>query len=228
MKHREGFGPGLRAHRERCGLTLESIAKTTKIKASLLAALERNDVSQWPSGIFRRAFLRSYAHALGLDPEPLVSEFQRFFPEEGTPDPSVWIDDEPVPAPRLTLAQPRGGRYRFRMRALSAAAELALVVAAGWLVWRATGADFWLVSGIVALVYYPVATVVSGRTIDLPSHVRNSAWATRFRPHAAFAEKTFVEKTVERGPDDALDDLRLAPGTDEAGDEFRPPQTAIH
>ena len=52
---RDSFGPYLRGERERRGLTLEAIADSTKIKQSLLAALERNDMSRWPAGKIGRA-----------------------------------------------------------------------------------------------------------------------------------------------------------------------------
>ena len=48
------FGNRLRSQRERQQLSLTVIAERTKIKASLLEALERDDVSKWPPGIFRR------------------------------------------------------------------------------------------------------------------------------------------------------------------------------
>jgi cytoskeletal protein RodZ len=54
--------------------------KKTRIKLSLLDAQERDDVSQWPSGIFRRAYIRAYAHAIGPDPDVVVREFWRFTP----------------------------------------------------------------------------------------------------------------------------------------------------
>ena len=38
-------------------------------------ALERGDLSRLPGGIFSRAFVRSYALAVGLDPEQAVVEF---------------------------------------------------------------------------------------------------------------------------------------------------------
>jgi cytoskeleton protein RodZ len=40
-----------------------------------LEALERNDFSRLPGGIFSRAFIRGYATAVGLDPEVTVQEF---------------------------------------------------------------------------------------------------------------------------------------------------------
>jgi len=78
------FGSRLKERRESQGITLEAIAESTKIRVSLLAALERNDLSQWPSGIFRRAFIREYAAAIGLPPEPTVVECLRLLPEDGS------------------------------------------------------------------------------------------------------------------------------------------------
>lgn len=47
-----------------------------------LEALERNDISRLPGGIFSRAFVRAYATEIGLDPEQTVAEFMTRFPEE--------------------------------------------------------------------------------------------------------------------------------------------------
>ena len=76
-----GFGARLRAQRERRQLDLGAIAAETKIKESLLHALERDDLTYWPSGIFRRAWIRSYARAIGLDPEAVVREFLELHPD---------------------------------------------------------------------------------------------------------------------------------------------------
>jgi hypothetical protein len=75
------FGEPLRAHREGQRITLESIAEQTKIKITLLEALERDDLSRWPEGIFRRAYVRSYAKAIGLDPETVLRQFLEVYPE---------------------------------------------------------------------------------------------------------------------------------------------------
>jgi hypothetical protein len=71
----------LRQRREQQGIELRTIADQTKIKLSLLDALERDDVSQWPSGIFRRAYVRTYAKAIALDPDEVVREFVEAHPE---------------------------------------------------------------------------------------------------------------------------------------------------
>ena len=62
-------------------MTLADIAEQTKIKQSMLAALERDDVSQWPSGVFRRSYIRSYAVAIGLEPDAVVREFLARYPD---------------------------------------------------------------------------------------------------------------------------------------------------
>lgn len=77
----QNFGARLRQRREEQAIALSTIAEQTKIKLSLLEALERDDVSQWPSGIFRRAFIRAYAHAIGLNPDVVVREFLEVHPE---------------------------------------------------------------------------------------------------------------------------------------------------
>src|SRR5262249_57263575 len=75
------FGRRLRDQRERARIALSEIAEATKIKRSLLEGLEGGDVSAWPAGIFRRAFVRAYASAIGLSPEAVVEEFTQVFPD---------------------------------------------------------------------------------------------------------------------------------------------------
>jgi cytoskeleton protein RodZ len=69
------FGGKLRQARERRGVPLRQIATNTKISPAALDALERNDVSKLPGGIFTRAFIRAYALEVGLDPGETVREF---------------------------------------------------------------------------------------------------------------------------------------------------------
>ena len=75
------FCARLRQHREQQELSLAAIADRTKIKASLLEALERGDISHWPPGIYRRAYLRAYANAIGLDADTVIREFLEIYPE---------------------------------------------------------------------------------------------------------------------------------------------------
>lgn len=79
----DSFGARLRQRREEQNIPLRAIAEQTKIKLSLLDGLERDDLSHWPAGIFRRAYVRSYAHAIGLNPDTIVREFLEVHPDPG-------------------------------------------------------------------------------------------------------------------------------------------------
>src|SRR4029453_6170956 len=50
---------------------------------ALLEGLEADDISRWPGGIFRRAFVRAYAQCVGLDADEVMRRFEKQFPPEG-------------------------------------------------------------------------------------------------------------------------------------------------
>ena len=79
------FGARMRQHRESQNLCLATIADRTKIKVSLLEAIERDDTSHLPPGLYRRAYVRAYADAIGLDADVVVREFLEAYPEPVEP-----------------------------------------------------------------------------------------------------------------------------------------------
>jgi hypothetical protein len=79
---REEFCLALKAARERKGITLDEIEKTTKIPAFMFAALERCDLSRWPKGFFRRSFFRDYVQMLSLPVSEACAQFVRLFPDD--------------------------------------------------------------------------------------------------------------------------------------------------
>lgn len=81
MTPQETFVTRLRRHRQRNRMSLDEIAQETRVKGELLDALENNDLSQWPRGLYARAWIRAYASAVGLDPIDTVDEFCRLFPQ---------------------------------------------------------------------------------------------------------------------------------------------------
>jgi cytoskeletal protein RodZ len=95
MKPRQtDIGSRLRQAREQRGLALQDIADATKLSMFVLKAIERNDFSLLPGGIFTRGYLRAFAHEVGLSPDEIVDEYRMQF-------------DAP-PAPPLP---PRRNRY---------------------------------------------------------------------------------------------------------------------
>jgi cytoskeletal protein RodZ len=79
-------GSYLGSARRRRRLSLDEIARATKIKPELLQDLEADDVSRWPKQrIYRHGHLRSYALAVGLDPSTVLAMFDAEF---GDPHPA--------------------------------------------------------------------------------------------------------------------------------------------
>jgi cytoskeleton protein RodZ len=111
------FGGKLRQARERRGIPLRQIAATTKISVAALEALERNDTSKLPGGIFSRAFVRSYAIEIGLDPDETVHEFLDRF------------QGEPAAPVVTTVAIPEAELEFERKRQLAARVFIAAVIA---------------------------------------------------------------------------------------------------
>ncbi len=70
------LGELLRGAREARGLTLEWIARETKIPQRHLEALEHGDLSASPAGFYQRAELRAYARAVGVDTEVAIAKLQ--------------------------------------------------------------------------------------------------------------------------------------------------------
>jgi transcriptional regulator with XRE-family HTH domain len=159
------FGSKLRMQRERQGISLASIAESTKIKLSLLDGLERGDVKQWPRGLFRRAYLRDYAAAIGIPAEPLIAEFTRHFPEDGPPVNPAMLAEAAEPLRLSFPSAAETGPVRWFEPLSGAMAELLLVAAIGLGLALARGLDPLTTCGLVALLYYPLATAFTGRVL---------------------------------------------------------------
>jgi cytoskeletal protein RodZ len=111
------IGSRLREARERRGVSLRAIAESTKISIAVLEALERNDVSRLPGGIFSRAFVRSYATEVGLDPEATIQEFVAQFPQESVTAGHQMMP--PLEGSRSFDSNPRISRAIVRLLGLS-------------------------------------------------------------------------------------------------------------
>ena len=73
---RTSLGEMLRLARERRGLTLEKVASETKIPQRHLEALEHDNLTALPAGFYRRAEIRAYARAVGLDPSLALAQLE--------------------------------------------------------------------------------------------------------------------------------------------------------
>jgi len=88
-------GDHLRGLREQRGLSLDEIARITRVASRYLEALEANRFSALPAPVFTRGFIRAYCQALGEAPDTALAQYDG---REGTaparPAPA------PAPAPR--------------------------------------------------------------------------------------------------------------------------------
>lgn len=129
----DDLGAQLKRARDERGMSLSEIAGRTKISVTALEALERNDLSKLPGGIFGRAFVRAYAGELGLDPDKTVADFhvaleeeERRAAERGARRIEITADD------REFLERQRRAVRIFRIAL--AVAVIGAVVLIGWLV----------------------------------------------------------------------------------------------
>ena len=69
-------GPYLRELRERRGISLEEIARSTRVLHRYLEALEADDFAPLPAPVFTRGFIRSYCQALDLAPDEALALYE--------------------------------------------------------------------------------------------------------------------------------------------------------
>jgi len=92
-----GMATLLRRAREQRGLTLEQVARETKVPVERLAALERDGVPHISRGFYQRAHIRAYARAVNLDERIVLAELKR----EAAP-----VDSPPVQQPPPVRTRP--------------------------------------------------------------------------------------------------------------------------
>ena len=86
-------GERLRRARLDAGKTLDQVATETKIQLWILEAIERDDLSRVPGGVFIRGYLAAVARAVGVNPSEVWKEYA---PETAQPSPAPPV---PVSAP---------------------------------------------------------------------------------------------------------------------------------
>jgi cytoskeletal protein RodZ len=75
-------GEKLQTARLEKGLTLEDVAKNTKIKTEFLAFIEEGEYDKLPSVSYAQGFVRNYAKFLDLPEKEIMAIFRREFDED--------------------------------------------------------------------------------------------------------------------------------------------------
>jgi len=104
------LGEILREARLRKKLTTSEVAAATRMKMQTVDALEREDFSRMPAPIYCKGFIKLYAEYMGVDPDPLISEYVSRFMEPRTipliEDKDIQHRDVQVPPPAAGPAAP--------------------------------------------------------------------------------------------------------------------------
>lgn len=82
----QSAGAILRCVRENRDLSLEDVAKVTRISKGYLAALEEDNISRLPSEVYARGFLRVYAQFLGIEEHTVLDRYPYAAPSDPQSD----------------------------------------------------------------------------------------------------------------------------------------------
>jgi cytoskeleton protein RodZ len=122
------IGTTLAQARESAGLSVDEVAHATRIRRTLLLGIESDDFSACGGDFYARGHIRTIATKLGVDPAPLLHEFDAARPQESPRTSDVFEPD-------LARPERRGPNW-------SAAMAVALVLIVGFGVVQAfTGGD---------------------------------------------------------------------------------------
>jgi len=120
------IGAILREERLARGIDFEDVEQATKIRARYIEAIEAERWEVLPGRAYARAFLRTYAELLEVDPEPLLAELER---DLATAEADEELPPEPV-VQRGTLPGGPTGRFWRRLAAVVAAVLVVVAIAA--------------------------------------------------------------------------------------------------
>jgi len=66
---------GLRAWRQRKGISLDTIAASTKLSVRQLEAIESGDFRKLPGGIYNTSYIKQYARAIDFDEAEILAYY---------------------------------------------------------------------------------------------------------------------------------------------------------
>jgi cytoskeleton protein RodZ len=133
------IGDRLRQERLRRGLDIGRLAEQTKINASMLEAIEADDLDKLPGSFFTRSFVRQYARALGLDEDQFEPELKRItgIEEASVPEAESGRRELEFPPP-VPAASSGSGRSRHSLGALIAFVLIVAACSGIYTLWQRT------------------------------------------------------------------------------------------
>lgn len=165
------LGEELKQRREARGITLADISEATRIGTRFLKAIESDNYSVLPGGIFTRSFIRAYARQVGMNEDEALALYQQQFtgqPEEPS--------EQPVEEPSANI------------KSVSSIWRTAAIVLGGV-----------LLAGLIVFAIVRLRATESSSTTENPAELTPSPvpQETRNRPRISEAKPT---PSVEVGP----------------------------
>jgi cytoskeletal protein RodZ len=96
---RVSIGQTLAEAREKAGLTVEQVAAATRIRRTLVMDIERDNFTSSGGDFYARGHVRTIAQKVGLDPAPLLAEFDAARPEAAPPRATDVFESETAARP---------------------------------------------------------------------------------------------------------------------------------
>lgn len=117
------IGETLAAARASAGLTVEQVSAATRMRGTVIRAIERDDFRLCGGDFYARGHIRNIAHVVGIDPEPLIRQFDTTYASE---------DESSGPATRVLQAEAATSRPDRRGPNWTAAMAAVLVALIGF------------------------------------------------------------------------------------------------
>ncbi|WP_332630608.1 helix-turn-helix domain-containing protein [Halalkalibacter flavus] len=130
------LGQYLKEAREEKQISLDDLQRTTKIQKRYLIAIEEGRYDTLPGIFYARAFVKTYAEAIGLDPDPLFDQYRHELPNpqrEAVTLPSRTERSKPSVGPKK-----RAKKGSF-LSALIAVVFIGIIVVGIWLMAQGGG-----------------------------------------------------------------------------------------
>lgn len=130
------LGQHLKEVREQKQISLDDLQQSTKIQKRYLVAIEEGRFDTLPGLFYARAFVKTYAETIGLDPEPLFDQYR-----DELPNPQREAATLPSRAERTkTIAAPKSAtKGKSLLPALMAIVFIIIIVVAIWLMAQSQG-----------------------------------------------------------------------------------------
>jgi cytoskeletal protein RodZ len=97
------IGESLAEGRRQAGLTITQVSQRTRIRESIVRAMEQGDFSACGGDFYARGHIRSIATAVGMDPAPLIHEYD----ETHEPPGSISAAEVFEPSKPIKISEPR-------------------------------------------------------------------------------------------------------------------------